>query len=73
REVVRGLAETRRLNAIRVSTGLQSQLGLIDPDIRQLEAQQADINLAADAVQARIALAVALGGGFSSSSQGITQ
>ena len=73
RDVVRGLAETRRLNAIRVSSGLQSQLGLIDPDIRQLEAEQADINLAADAVQARIALAVALGGGFSSSSQGITQ
>ncbi len=73
REVVRGLSETRRLNAIRVSSGLQSQLGLIDPDIRQLEADQADANLAADAVQARIALAVALGGGFSSSSQGITQ
>jgi NodT family efflux transporter outer membrane factor (OMF) lipoprotein len=72
-EVTRGLAETRRLNAIRVSSGLQSQLGLIDPDIRQLEAEQADANLAADAVQARIALAVALGGGFSSSSQGITQ
>ncbi|WP_312490014.1 TolC family protein, partial [Sphingomonas sp.] len=72
-EVVRGLAETRRLNAIRVASGLQSQLGLIDPDIRQLEARQADINLAADAVQARIALAVALGGGFSSSSQGLTQ
>ncbi|KTT72309.1 efflux transporter outer membrane subunit [Sphingomonas sanguinis] len=72
-EVVRGLSETRRLNAIRVSSGLQSQLGLIDPDIRQLEADQADANLAADAVQARIALAVALGGGFSSSSQGITQ
>lgn len=72
-DVVRGLSETRRLNAIRVSSGLQSQLGLIDPDIRQLEADQADANLAADAVQARIALAVALGGGFSSSSQGITQ
>ncbi|MGE7205075.1 efflux transporter outer membrane subunit [Sphingomonas sp. NPDC019816] len=72
-EVVRGLAETRRLNAIRVASGLQSQLGLIDPDIRQLEARQADVNLAADAVQARIALAVALGGGFSSSSQGLTQ
>ncbi|MET4895829.1 efflux transporter outer membrane subunit [Sphingomonadaceae bacterium jetA1] len=71
--VVRGLAETRRLNAIRVSSGLQSQLGLIDPDIRQLEAEQADANLAADAVQARIALAVAMGGGFSSSSQGTTQ
>ncbi len=72
-EVTRGLSETRRLNAIRVSSGLQSQLGLIDPDIRQLESDQADANLAADAVQARIALAVALGGGFSSSSQGITQ
>ncbi|WP_294199622.1 efflux transporter outer membrane subunit, partial [uncultured Sphingomonas sp.] len=43
-EVVRGLSETRRLNAIRVSSGLQSQLGLIDPDIRQLEADQADAN-----------------------------
>ncbi|WP_343527662.1 efflux transporter outer membrane subunit [Sphingomonas sp.] len=72
-EVVRGLAETRRLNAIRVSSGLQSQLGLIDPDIRQLEADQADANLAADAVQARIALAVALGGGFSSSTEGKPQ
>ncbi|MDR6116386.1 MULTISPECIES: efflux transporter outer membrane subunit [unclassified Sphingomonas] len=68
-EVTRGLAETRRLNAIRVSSGLQSQLGLIDPDIRQLEADQADANLAADAVQARIALAVALGGGFSPSTE----
>lgn len=72
-EVTRALSETRRLNAIRISSGLQSQLGLIDPDIRQLEADQADANLAADAIQARIALAVALGGGFSSSSQGITQ
>ncbi len=72
-EVTHGLSETRRLNAIRVSSGLQSQLGLIDPDIRQLESDQADANLGADAVQARIALAVALGGGFSSSSQGITQ
>lgn len=72
-EVVRGFAETRRLNAIRVSSGLESRLGLVDTDIRQLEADQADANLAADAVQARIALAVALGGGFSSSSEGITQ
>ncbi len=72
--MTRGLSETRRLNAIRVSSGLQSQLGLIDiPTSASWSRIRPNANLAADAVQARIALAVALGGGFSSSSQGITQ
>ncbi len=67
REVVRGFAETGRLNAIRVSSGLDSRLDLVDNDVRTLEAEQADANLAADAAQQRIALVLALGGGFDSS------
>ncbi|MDB5576925.1 MAG: transporter [Bradyrhizobium sp.] len=65
-EVVRGFAATGRLNAIRVSTGLESKLGLVDNDVRLLEAEQADANLAADAAGQRVALVLALGGGFNS-------
>ena len=64
REVVRGFAETGRLNAVRVSSGLDSRLDLVDTDIRTLEAEQADANLAADEAQQRVALVLALGGGF---------
>ncbi len=64
REVVRGYSETGRLNAIRVASGLDSRLDLVDNDIRTLEAEQADANLAADAAQQRVALVLALGGGF---------
>jgi NodT family efflux transporter outer membrane factor (OMF) lipoprotein len=71
REVVRGFAETGRLNAIRVSSGLDSRLDLVDNDVRTLEAEQADANLAADAAQQRIALVLALGGGFDSSQDAI--
>ena len=67
REVVRGYAETGRLNAIRVASGLDSRLDLVDNDIRTLAAEQADADLAADAAQARVRLAVALGGGFDAS------
>lgn len=67
REVVRGYAETGRLNAIRVSSGLDSRLDLVDNDIRTLDAEQADAALAVDAAQARVRLAVALGGGFDAS------
>lgn len=63
-EVVRGLAETGRLNTIRVSSGLESRLGLVDNDVRLLDAQQSDANLAADAASQRVALVLALGGGF---------
>ena len=63
-EVVRGLAETGRLNTIRVSSGLESRLGLVDNDVRLLDAQQSDANLAADAASQRVALVMALGGGF---------
>ncbi len=64
REVVRGFSETGRLNAIRVASGLDSRLDLVDNDVRTLEAEQADANLAADAAQQRVALVLALGGGF---------
>lgn len=63
-EVVRGFATTGRLNAIRVSSGLESKLGLVDNDVRLLDAEQADANLAADAASQRVALVLALGGGF---------
>lgn len=62
--VVRGFAETNRLNAIRISSGLESRLDVVDNDIRLLDAQLAQTNLAADAARQRVALVLALGGGF---------
>jgi NodT family efflux transporter outer membrane factor (OMF) lipoprotein len=64
REVLAGYRETGRLNGVRVRSGLSSRLDLVDNDIRTLDAEQADANLAVDAAQARVRLAVALGGGF---------
>lgn len=63
-EVVRGFSETNRLNAVRVRSGLNTRLDLIDNDIRLLDAQLAEANLSADAARNRVALAMALGGGF---------
>ena len=64
RAVVAGFAETGRLNAVRVASGLDSRLTGIDNDIRLLDAELAAANLSIDALTARAALAVALGGGF---------
>ena len=66
-EVLRGFRETGRLNAVRVSSGLDSRLDLVDNDVRTLAAEQTDADLAIDAAQARVRLAVALGGGFDAS------
>jgi NodT family efflux transporter outer membrane factor (OMF) lipoprotein len=63
-QVVSGFAETGRLNAIRVRSGLDSRLDLVDNDVRLLDAQLAAANLSIDALTARAQLAVALGGGF---------
>lgn len=63
-QVVSGFAETGRLNAIRVRSGLNSRLDLVDTDIRLLDAQLAAANLSIDAFAARAQLAIALGGGF---------
>lgn len=64
REVVRGYAETGRLNAIRVRSGLDSRLDLVDNDVRLLDAELSDANLATDSVVARVQLIQALGGGY---------
>lgn len=65
-EVVRGYAETGRLNNVRVASGLESRLDLVDNDIRLLDARLADADLATDALVARVQLVLALGGGFAS-------
>ncbi len=67
-QVVRGFAETGRLNAVRVSSGLNSQLDLVDNDVRLLDARLTATNLAAEAARQRVALVLALGGGFSAES-----
>ncbi len=67
RRVVAGLRETVRLNQVRVSTGLGSQLDTIDAGFRLLEAEQALVSLQSDALTHRIQLIAALGGGFQSS------
>jgi NodT family efflux transporter outer membrane factor (OMF) lipoprotein len=64
REVVQGLRETGRLNAVRVRSGLSSRLDLVDNDVRTLDAEQADAALAIAAAEARVRLVLALGGGF---------
>lgn len=60
----RGLADVTRLNRVRVESGLQSRLDLIAPDLALLQAQQAQVNLEADAALAAVQLVVAIGGGF---------
>ena len=68
RRVVAGLRETVRLDQVRVSTGLGSQLDSIDAGFRLLEAEQALVGLQTDALTRRIQLIAALGGGFDPSS-----
>ena len=63
-QVVQGFAETSRLNGVRVRSGLESRLDLVDTDIRLLDAQLTLANLQFDAALARVQLALALGGGF---------
>ena len=62
--VVRGFAETGRLNAVRVRAGLDSKLDLVDNDVRQLDAELARATIATDAARARVQLLLALGGGW---------
>lgn len=64
RAATQGLADVTRLNRVRVESGLQSRLDLIAPDLALLQAQQAQVNLEADAALAAVQLIVAIGGGF---------
>lgn len=65
--VVAGLRQTARLDQVRVASGLDSKLGLVDTDVRLLDAELARANLTTDAARARVQLVLALGGGFSPS------
>ncbi|WP_375390977.1 efflux transporter outer membrane subunit [uncultured Sphingomonas sp.] len=62
--VVRGLRQTAHLNNVRVASGLDSKLDLVDTDVRLLDAELDQANLATDAARARVQLVLALGGGF---------
>lgn len=64
RQSLAGLAEVARLNRVRVAAGLDSRLGLIEPDIRLLQARQDEADLQAQTVISAIRLVVAIGGGF---------
>ncbi len=64
--VVSGLRETVRLDQVRVDTGLGSRLDAVDSGFRLLEAEQALVDLQAQALDRRIQLIAALGGGFNS-------
>jgi len=62
--VVAGLRDTVRLDHVRVETGLGSNLDAIDSGFRLLEAEQTLIDLQAQALNRRVQLIAALGGGF---------
>lgn len=64
RQAAAGLADLRRLDTVRMATGLGSRLELIGSDVRLLAAEQETANLEADRTIAHIRLLVALGGGF---------
>ncbi|ATE63040.1 efflux transporter outer membrane subunit [Rhizorhabdus dicambivorans] len=64
RRVSAGLAETMRLDQVRLRTGLGVQLDVLGAGDRLLAANQREIDLAAEGAAARIRLLVALGGSF---------
>jgi len=66
--VVAGLRQSVHLDEVRLSTGLASQLDAIESGFRLLEAEQGLVALQADALNRRIQLISALGGGFPASS-----
>jgi NodT family efflux transporter outer membrane factor (OMF) lipoprotein len=63
-QVVQGLRDTVRLDQVRTRTGLGSQLDAVDSGFRLLEAEQDLVGLQANALNRRIQLVAALGGGF---------
>jgi NodT family efflux transporter outer membrane factor (OMF) lipoprotein len=64
RKIVSGLSESRRLDDVRVRSGLNSRLDIIEPELRLLDAKIGLANLEAQAATNRIQLLVALGGDF---------
>ena len=64
RKILTGLAETVRLDEVRVRTGLGTQLDILASGDRLLEARQTQADLDAEGLTRRIQLLVAVGGDF---------
>lgn len=64
RKILNGLAETVRLDQVRVRTGLGTQLDILASGDRLLEARQTQADLDAQGLTDRIQLLVAVGGDF---------
>ena len=64
RRVVNGLAETVRLDEVRVRTGLGTRLDILAAGDRLLQARQTQADLDAEGLTRRIQLLVAVGGDF---------
>jgi NodT family efflux transporter outer membrane factor (OMF) lipoprotein len=69
RAIAHGLSETRRLDRVRVASGLETRLSIIDSELRLLDAQIGVANLEADGAAARIQLLIAVGGDFAATTQ----
>lgn len=64
RRILAGLDATIRLDRTRVSTGLGSQLDVLETGTRVLAARQAEADLVAESARRRVQLMIALGGDF---------
>lgn len=64
RKILAGLAETVRLDEVRVRSGLGTQLDILASGDRLLEARQTQADLDAEGLTRRIQLLVAVGGDF---------
>lgn len=63
------LAETMRLNRVRVASGLASRLDLVEPELRELDARIEIARLEAAEAGARVQLILAVGGGYTAAGQ----
>jgi len=73
RRVLTGLTRTAQIDATRLRSGLGTRLDVLASGDRLLTARQAQTDIDADGLNHRIQLAIALGGGFSTSTQGSDQ
>ena len=64
RGILSGLAETERLDEVRVRTGLGAQLDVLASGERLLQARQTQVDIDAEGLTRRIQLLVAVGGDF---------
>ncbi len=64
RKIINGLAETMRLDQVRVRSGLGTQLDILASGDRLLQARQTQADLDAEGLIRRIQLLVAVGGDF---------